>query len=68
MGIFTKAYYAGKRAGRVRTPLIYRADGKKTIAKPYNPYRLNRQFFLRVLWEMGYDEGLRQRLMERKHA
>lgn len=65
MSLFSKAYGAGNRAGRAEPKVgwLDPVKGTKVLLRPSNPYRLRRQFILRALWDVGYDEGLRQRVM-----
>ena len=68
MGIFRKAYGAGCRAGMAPPLWRLRRNGTKVIDLPVNPYKGRWQCFLRTLWEFGYDDELRKRVLGRPHA
>lgn len=62
--ILSKAYGAGKRAGRAqpRFKRLYRDSEQKVIATPRCPYQRPWQFLCAFLWHEGHYVGTMQRL------
>lgn len=68
MGIFRQAHGAGYRAGMTSPKWRQRSDDTKVMVQPENPYKGRWQFLLHMLWEFGYDEGFRKRILGSNHA
>lgn len=57
-----KTYGAGFRAGMSPKPIINRRDGTKVLSNPVCPFKGRWQVVQRVMWQAGYDDGLRKSL------